>query len=178
MPPANIRLTRALPEHLDFWLALRDEPTSRRFVSSDEDSRESLLKRLAEASCDVTQPQAKSFRWMVEVEGTLAGTLSARELSRTHGRVVIGYMISEAYQGQGVCTRAVGLMLEQLFTLPFLQRVGLVTLAHNAASQAVARKLGFTHEGTLRGHVVHGGERFDQQQWGLLRAEWRGVPAR
>ncbi|MBU8894384.1 GNAT family N-acetyltransferase [Corallococcus sp. M34] len=178
MPPADIRLVRVLPEHLDFWLALRAEPTSRRFVSSEEDSRESLLKRLMEASGEVTQPQAKSFRWMVEVQGQLAGTVSARELSRTHGRVVIGYMISEAHQGQGVCTRAVGLMLERLFALPFLQRVWLHTLSHNAASQAVARKLGFTHEGTLRAHVVHDGERFDQQHWGLLRSEWRGVPAR
>ncbi|AEI62290.1 acetyltransferase [Corallococcus macrosporus] len=156
---------------MDFWLEMRAAPGARRFVETGEDSRELLLRRILEAGA-LGRPGARSFRWFVEADGQLAGTVSARELSRAHGRAELGYMMADAYHGRGLGTRAVGLMLEELFTLPFLQRVWLTTLAENAASRGVARKLGFTLEGTLRGHCLFQGQRRDQQLWGLLRDEW------
>lgn len=171
MSPLDVRLIPARPEHVDFWLVLRAQPGARRFVDTEEDSREQLLKRIAETG-SLGDARAKGFRWFVEHDGRLVGTVSARDVSRTHGRAQLGYMLSDAYHGRGLGTRAVGLMLDKLFTLPFLQRVWLTTLAENLASQAVARKLGFTQEGTLRGHAVQLGQRRDQQFWGLLRPEW------
>ncbi|AKQ68683.1 acetyltransferase, GNAT family [Myxococcus hansupus] len=156
---------------MDFWLEMRAAPGARRFVDTDEDTRELLLRRILEAGV-LGEPRARSFRWFVEVEGQLAGTVSARELSRVHGRVELGYMMADAYHGQGLCTRAVALMLEQLFTLPYLDRVWLTTLVENVGSQGVARKLGFALEGTLRAHCLFQGQRRDQQIWGLLRPEW------
>jgi ribosomal-protein-alanine N-acetyltransferase len=171
MAPTDLRLVPARPEHVDFWRELRAEPGARRFVDTEDDSREQLLRRIAEAGA-WGDTRAKGFRWFVEHDGRLIGTVSARDLSRAHGRTEIGYMLSDAYHGRGLGTRAVGMMLEQLFTLSFLQRVWLKTLAENLASQALARKLGFTREGTLRGHVMHLDQPRDQQFWGLLRSEW------
>ncbi|GHG69153.1 GNAT family protein [Comamonas sp. JC664] len=170
-PESQVRIVPALPEHVDFWLEMRAAPGARRFVDTEEDTRELLLRRILEAGA-LGEPRARSFRWFVEVEGQLAGTVSARDLSRIHGRVELGYMLADAYHGQGLGTRAVALMLEQLFTLPCLQRVWLTTLVENIGSQGVARKLGFTLEGTLRGHCLFQGQRKDQQIWGLLRPEW------
>jgi ribosomal-protein-alanine N-acetyltransferase len=172
MSTTEVRLVPARPEHLEAWIAIRAGATSRRLVAMDDDSRESLLKRLREASSDVTDSHATSFRWMVEADGHIAGTVSARELSRTHGRVEVGYMLAEEFIGRGIGTRAVTLMLERLFTLPWLHRVWLTTTSENLASQAVARKLGFSLEGVLRGHCVIQGRRVDQQVWGLLHSEW------
>lgn len=172
MSVPELRLVPARPEHVDYWLVLRAEPGARRYVDTEDDTREQLLHRIAEAG-SLGDTRAKGFRWFVEYDGRLIGTVSARDVSRMHGRAQLGYMMSEAYYGRGLGTRAVGLMLEQLFTgLPFLQRLWLVTLAENAGSQGVARKLGFTLEGTMRGHAVHDGERRDQQFWGLLRPDW------
>ncbi|WP_163996164.1 GNAT family N-acetyltransferase [Pyxidicoccus caerfyrddinensis] len=172
MSAPEVRLLPARPEHVDYWMVLRAEPGARRFVDTEEDSREQLLHRIAEAGT-LGDLRAKGFRWFVEYDGRLVGTVSARDVSRLHGRAQLGYMLSDAYHGRGLGTRAVGMMLEQLFTaLPFLQRLWLVTLAENAASQGVARKLGFTLEGTMRGHCMHLGQRRDQQTWGLLRPEW------
>jgi ribosomal-protein-alanine N-acetyltransferase len=173
----ELRLVPVRPQHVDFWLALRAEPAARRFVMTDGDTRESLLRRIHEASGDVTEPRATQFRWMVEHEGRLIGTVSARELSRSQGRIEVGYMLSEAVHGRGLGTRAVGLMLERLFLLPFLHRVWLNTAADNAGSQGVARKLGFRLEGVLREHYRRGDERMDQQVWGLLRPEWEAREA-
>ncbi|MFP2908632.1 GNAT family N-acetyltransferase [Pyxidicoccus sp. 3LFB2] len=172
MSTPEVRLIPARPAHVDYWMVLRSESAARRYVDTEEDSREQLLHRIFEAGTP-GDTRAKGFRWFVEYDGRLIGTVSARDVSRGHGRAQLGYMMSEAYHGQGLGTRAVAMMLEQLFTpLPFLQRVWLTTLAENAASQGVARKLGFTLEGTMRGHCMHLGQRRDQQLWGLLRSEW------
>jgi ribosomal-protein-alanine N-acetyltransferase len=178
MSTGDLRLVPARPEHVDYWMVLRAEPGARRYVDTEEDSREQLLHRIAEAGA-LGDTRAKGYRWFVEHDGRLIGTVSARDVSRMHGRAQLGYMMSEAYHGRGLGTRAVGMMLEQLFTgLPFLQRLWLVTLAENAGSQGVARKLGFTFEGTMRGHCVHEGLRRDQQTWGLLRSEWEALRRR
>ncbi|XXF79439.1 GNAT family N-acetyltransferase [Myxococcaceae bacterium GXIMD 01537] len=172
---SDLRLVPAHAEHVDFWMALRAEPAARRFAMTEGDTREGLLRRIAEASGDVEDARATQFRWMVEHQGGLIGTVSARDLSRAHGRIELGYMLSQEFQGRGLGTRAVGLMLERLFSRPFLHRAWLVTSADNRASQGVARKLGFTLEGVLRGHYLRGGERVDQQVWGLLRREWEAL---
>jgi ribosomal-protein-alanine N-acetyltransferase len=177
MSTPEVKLVPALPEHLDAWMAMRDGPTSRRLLPLDDNSRESLLKRLREASSDVTDPHAKSFRWMVEADGRIAGTVSARELSRFHGRVEVGYMLAEEFIGRGIGTRAVSMMLERLFSIPELHRIWLTTTPENLGSQALARKLGFVQEGLLRGHCLVQGQRKDQQLWGLLRPEWEALRA-
>lgn len=172
MTPPDFRLVPALPEHVDVWLAMREEPVSRRMMPLEPATRESLLKRLQESTSDLSDPKATSFRWMVELDGHIIGTVAARELSRFHGRVEIGYMLSSAYHGRGIGTRAVARVLERLFEWPFLHRVWLTTASNNLASQGVARKLGFQLEGVLREHFVIDGGLKDQQVWGLLRSEW------
>ncbi|MDC0713924.1 GNAT family protein [Stigmatella sp. ncwal1] len=168
----DVRLVPARAEHLDVWLEIRAGATSRRLLPLEEVPRESLLRRLSESSSDILDLQATSFRWMVESEGRIIGTVSARELSRFHGRVEVGYMLAEGSLGRGLGTRAVALLLERLYTIPSLHHIWLTTTVANLASQGVARKLGFRLEGVLRGHCIVQGERMDQQVWGLLRPEW------
>lgn len=177
MKTPDLRLVPALPEHVDVWMAMRDEPLSRRMLPLEPTTREGLLERIREASADVTDPSAKGFRWMVELDGRIIGTVSARDLSRVQGRIEVGYMLSGEYVGRGLGTRAVSMMLERLFSMPFLYRVWLGTAADNLASQGLARKLGFTLEGVMRGHYVVDGTRKDQQVWGLLRPEWEAKRA-
>lgn len=172
MTTPDLRLVPALPEHVDLWMAMREEPVSRRLMPLEPSTRESLLKRIQEATSDLSDPKATSFRWMVELDGRIIGTVSARELSRFQGRVEIGYMLSSAYHGRGLGTRAVAMVLGRLFEWPFLHRVWLTTAADNLASQGLARKLGFTLEGVMREHYFIDGQRKDQQVWGLLRSEW------
>ena len=169
---APLRLIPARPEHVDAWWAMREEPVSRSLMPLEPASRESLLKRLTESSSDLGDSKATSFRWMVEWEGRLIGTVSARELSRFHGRVEVGYMLHSAYHGRGLGTRAVAAVVARLFAWPFLHRVWLTTAVDNLASQGVARKLGFSLEGVMRGHYLIEGRRKDQQVWGLVRPEW------
>lgn len=172
MTTPEVRLVPALPEHIDVWMEMRADPEVRRLMPLEEDTRLSLLERLHKSSSDIANERATSFRWMVECEGQIVGTVTARELSHRHGRAEVGYMLAAAWRRRSIGTRAMELMIERLFTLPWLERLWLATGVENVASQALARRLGFTLEGTLREHFQLAGVRKDQQVWGLLRREW------
>ena len=70
-------------------------------------------------------------------------------------------------RGRGLATRAVTLMTTWLLELG-AARVFLTIQSENAASAAVARRAGFTLEGTLRDHVVWHGQRKDVDIFAVL----------
>lgn len=173
MSGSGVRLVPALPEHVDVWMAMRADPVAQRLMPLEDDTREGLMKRLLTSSSDLADPAATSFRWMVEHEGHIIGTVAARDLSRKQGRVEVGYMLLSGYHGRGLGTRLLEVLLGRLFAAwPFLHRVWLTTAHDNVVSQALARKMGFQLEGVMREHYLIQGQRKDQQVWGLLRSEW------
>jgi RimJ/RimL family protein N-acetyltransferase len=110
-----------------------------------------------------------------------AGVVGAVGLDLNHadraGR--IGYWVAPAARGRGVATRAVRRVCAWALDPQGLglQRLELDTAATNAASNAVARRLGFTHEGTRRSAMLLSAtdgfdeERVDANDWGLLPGE-------
>lgn len=93
----------------------------------------------------------------------------------------IGYWVAPDARGQGVATTAARLLCAWALADSglHLARLELDTAATNAASNAVARKLGFTHEGTRRSAMLLSGtpgfpeQRADANDWGLLPGELR-----
>jgi RimJ/RimL family protein N-acetyltransferase len=82
-----------------------------------------------------------------------------------------GYWLAAGARGRGLATRAVTLMTGWLFELG-AARVFLTIHSENAASAAVARRAGFTHEGTLRADGVWAGQRKDVDVFAVLPDEW------
>jgi RimJ/RimL family protein N-acetyltransferase len=82
-----------------------------------------------------------------------------------------GYWLAADARGRGLATRAVTLMTTWLFELG-AARVFLTIQSENAASAAVARRAGFTREGTLRAHGVWQGQRQDVDVFAVLPDEW------
>ena len=93
-----------------------------------------------------------------------------------HARAHLGLWLRPSVRGRGYGTDIVELLCEYGFRYRNLRRLILDTLKSNAAMRAVAQKVGFTLEGTLRHHVYDGDEYADQVVYGLLREEWRPVP--
>ena len=85
----------------------------------------------------------------------------------------LGYWVAPDARRQGIATRASRLLLRFAFGPLQLGYVGLWAAADNAGSNAVARSLGFTFEGTAREAILLGlpGEpdrvRGDANRWGL-----------
>ena len=85
--------------------------------------------------------------------------------------VQFGYWLAPGARGRGLATRAVTLMTGWLFELG-AARVFLTIQSENAASATVARRAGFTYEGTLRAYGVWAGQRKDVDVFAVLPDEW------
>ena len=82
-----------------------------------------------------------------------------------------GYWLAAGARGRRLATHAVTLMTGWLFELG-AARVFLTIQSENAASTAVARRAGFSFEGTLRADGVWQGQRKDVDVFAVLPDEW------
>lgn len=109
----------------------------------------------------------------LRVDGELAGW-AALDVRGHIGEV--GYWLDAAYEGCGLASRAVTALLHVGFGQRELERVELRTAPGNVRSQAVANRLGFEYEGTLRHAAARprpDGQVFeDELLYALLAADW------
>jgi len=106
-------------------------------------------------------------------DGTPLGQCGLHRLSRQIGQGEVTYWVMPAARQQGVATRAVRCMTAFAFDHLGLQRLELLTLLGNAASQAVARRAGFIPEGRRRGALPFKGVRHDVEVFALLPSDLR-----
>jgi RimJ/RimL family protein N-acetyltransferase len=128
--------------------------------------------------------------------GALLGSVSL-DLFAERQAAEIGYWIAKEARRQGFALAAARLVVRWAFEKIGVQRLEILTYPGNAASQALAEKLGFRREGLLRGFLAvepgkdragrvepaAGAEaaapaglppRDDQLQYALLRSDWAG----
>jgi RimJ/RimL family protein N-acetyltransferase len=85
----------------------------------------------------------------------------------------IGYWIHVDQINRGLATELAGALTWVGFEVDGLRRVEIHCVPQNVRSAAVARKLGYVHEGTLRARVPDGeGEYRDSMIWTLLEDEY------
>ena len=105
------------------------------------------------------RPSGVAFAITDAASGAIAGMCGIDDWS-TEDVAQIGYWLAPTARGRGYATRAVVLLTRWLFELG-AARVFLTIVAGNDASVAVARRAGFTYEGTMRAHGVWQDERCD-----------------
>ncbi|HET6596878.1 MAG TPA: GNAT family protein [Anaerolineales bacterium] len=93
------------------------------------------------------------------------------------GELEIGYWIHKDYINQGLVTESTAALIKVAFELLRVHRIEIHMDAENAASAAIPRKLGFTHEGTLRGKLRFLDNWRDTMIWGLLESEYPKSPS-
>jgi [ribosomal protein S5]-alanine N-acetyltransferase len=104
-------------------------------------------------------------------DGALIGAISLLGVSSRHRRAEIGYWIGKDFWGHGYCTEAAGSIVSFGFTRMGLNRVYGHHMTRNPASGNVMKKIGMTHEGTLRRHLERWGRFEDIECWGILASE-------
>jgi RimJ/RimL family protein N-acetyltransferase len=111
---------------------------------------------------------AAEFSVVELATGDLAGAAVLWGLD-PHNRVAhIGIELRPAFRGRGLGADAVRVICRYGFALRGLHRLQLETLADNQPMIAVAEKLGFTREGTMRGSSWVNGGFTDDVVFGLL----------
>ncbi|HYW07480.1 MAG TPA: GNAT family protein [Longimicrobium sp.] len=94
------------------------------------------------------------------------------------GALEIGYWMHVARTGRGYASEATAALTRVAFEVAGVERVEILCDPANVPSAAVPRKLGFTHEATLRRRIhTPGGETHDKMVWTLLADEYPASPA-
>lgn len=114
--------------------------------------------------------EGRSIPTAIVYRGEIAGVVGAR-ITREVDKAQIGYWLGSAYQGLGIMTRSVRSVVQTLFEDEGMHRVELRTAADNLRSRALAERLGFTLEGTLREAYPIDGVRHDLCVYGRLRTD-------
>jgi RimJ/RimL family protein N-acetyltransferase len=108
----------------------------------------------------------------------LLGQIQIKNLDRETGRGELAYWIDRDSEGLGLVTEAIRELVRVSFDELGLHKVFLRTIVDNRRSEALAVRLGFTREGTLRGDFLTlSGRRVDLHYFGLLVSERARVPA-
>ena len=89
------------------------------------------------------------------------------------GGLEIGYWTHKDAVGKGIATEACCAMIRVAFEIEKIERVELMCSPENEASAAVAAKLGFTHEATLRKRARDSESRIcDLMVWSLFAKDY------
>jgi [ribosomal protein S5]-alanine N-acetyltransferase len=100
------------------------------------------------------------------------GLIQVRALDAQFGIGECGFAIGSQFWGTGVFVTAARLVLDFVFTALPTYRLEARAVIQNGRGNGALRKLGASHEATLRKSFVRYGVQFDQMLWSILRQDW------
>ncbi|WP_117214835.1 GNAT family N-acetyltransferase [Allorhizocola rhizosphaerae] len=153
-------------EHLAPWLPWAQALT-------DVDSTRAWLQRYADSTA-----QDMGRIYGIWLDGRLVGGTLFRVFDVRASTAEIGVWLSAEAGGRGLITLAARRMIDWVFRERKLHRVEWRCTPTNQRSQAVAKRLGMTLDGVLRGAFPHNGVHHDVQVWSLLASEWQDLEDR
>lgn len=135
---------------------------------SVDDSRELIRQQ------HVRYAQHEGIRWGITLKGEdrVIGSCGFYLFDLESQHAETGYELNRAYWRRGIVSEAMAAILTYAFDELKLHRVEAVVDDVNERSKGLLRKLGFTHEGTLRKRFYFRERFLDEHYFGLLRDEW------
>lgn len=136
--------------------------------SPDLDGARATLQKYADL-----QARDAGRLYGIRLDGTLVGGVMFVSFDPDSGNAEVGCWLEPAATGRGLVTRAARLLIDYAFRDRGLHRIEWHCRTDNKASSAVARRLGLTHEATLRQNYPWQGVRHDTEIWAVLATDWR-----
>ncbi|MBP9085926.1 MAG: GNAT family N-acetyltransferase [Kofleriaceae bacterium] len=186
MQPRDFESFAPLQIDTTLWLravALEDAPALASFVDDNRAHLSVFLADLTDEICDATSAarhladvlNLRLHKILLEMHvwdgARLCGAVRLRDVDWQHRHANIGYLLGARDQGSGVINRALTAFLAWVFEELQLHRVELRCDPRNAPSIAVAKRLGFTYEGTARGVECRGNDFEDVMIFARLRTD-------
>ena len=174
--PIELRTNRLLlrqfrSSDVDDVLVYRDDAEFSRYLPhipqpfTRRDAEEFVARNIAD-------PWDEVPTFAVVLRDTVIGTVNL-DVDRTHCIAMLGFAISRAHWGKGLCSEPVRAAVAWGFEEFNLAKIWATTDARNARSQRLMEKLGMQLEGRLRSHERARDGRTDKLCYGLLRVEER-----
>jgi ribosomal-protein-alanine N-acetyltransferase len=142
------------------WAPYRDESQARDFIASLDRQRES----------------GERLELGIVRDGQLIGITGLSDFSHRDRRAVVGTWLGREHWGSGANRESKALVLAMGFRALRLNRITALASPQNVRSIAALQRLGFVHEGVLRGWHVHGGVPRDVAILRMMRDEWERTP--
>jgi ribosomal-protein-alanine N-acetyltransferase len=155
--------------------AFREDPDLGRLLGMEEEPDEAMIRERAAGL-----PERAAEGNVVELavsepaDDAFLGSMILHSFDWRHRRCEVGFWLVPAARGRGIGSRAVALAVSWALDELDLLRVEMTTTPDNDAVFALARGLGFAHEGVLRKRNVERGVRVDVVWFGVLREDWAG----
>lgn len=108
-------------------------------------------------------------------EEKVVGSIGFVKTDKDHRMVEIGYWLHRDMQHQGIMTKSCKRLIDYAFRTKAVNRIEIKVARENLKSQAIPKRLGFTHEGTLRQGLLMYGKFHNLELFSLLRSEWKGL---
>lgn len=122
--------------------------------------------------CQASYAAQSELNVLIFFEDTLVGITGFNAISHLNRQGEIGYWLGEEFNGRGFMTAAVARVIELGFEKYNLNRQVIRAATGNRPSQKVAKRLGFTYEGTQREAGYLYGKYEDLEMYSLLKHEW------
>lgn len=168
----NIELVLPNEEDAWFWFQVRNQASTRQFNPVLDTELEALKQQILETRFELSEKK-KTHRFFVKVnEKEFAGVLSLKDINWETGVCELGYLFAEKFHGQGIATKAVGILVDKAFTEGNLRKIKATTAISNIASKRVLEKNRFLLEGILKDEFIIMGRVEDVCCWGLLKKDY------
>ena len=153
--------------------ALAAEPALGAWVGFDADPDAAAVRSSIEAGPKRAASGRGLERAIADREtDAFLGSVLLHSFEWEHRRCEVGFWLVRDARRRGIGTRAVGLVIDWVFSALDFERIEMTTTPDNPAVAPLARKLGFQLEGVLRARDIERGRRVDIVWFGLLRSEW------
>lgn len=133
----------------DLAVRLECDPEMMRHIGGprpEADVRASHKRRLALAA----RGEAAAYKILADDSDEVLGTIGIWRIDSDHPETCeMGWFVLPEHQGRGVATRAARLILSQARLDPDVHCVHAYPSLENAASNAIARKIGMEHHGEV-----------------------------
>ena len=114
-----------------------------------------------------------TFDYAVVIDGAIAGAIGMHNFDWSSRHAEIGYWLAPPARGRGAMTRAARTLTTHAFARLGLHRTEIHCVIENAQSRAVAERLEYRLEGTMRQAFALHGDFRDLALYAMLADEWK-----
>ena len=155
-----LALLNANRQHLAIWLpwvgSMQTVEDFRRYISY----------------CKKQHGEGTDYGYVITFNDVVAGRIGLHYVHQQNKTAAIGYWLGEAFQGNGIITQSCIALINYGFTSLGLHRIEIKCGTGNYKSAAIAERLQFTKEGTLRQAEWVNGKPIDLSLYSMLKEEW------
>ena len=115
---------------------------------------------------------SEGFAAAICYDNAIAGIIDIHDVTPCDKKASIGYWLAQSKQSKGLMSNACKAVVNYSFQHLNLNRISILCATGNSRSQAIPKRLGFNHEGTLRDAQWLDTHFVDHEVYSLLRREW------